>query len=248
MKNASPAVFTSKRVNFWSSPRNISTALMYSFAQHPDFSVVDEPLYAHYLTRQPTEAVHPGREDILSAQNKDGAAVVAEMLTHNYGTPAVLFKQMTHHLIHLDRNFLKEMDNVLLIRNPRAILSSFSKVVTEVTAEDIGLPQQHRLYQDLLRAGRPPAVVDATRLLKAPRTVLEKLCAFLDVPWTDSMLSWPAGPRPEDGVWAPYWYANVHRSTGFQPFVEKQYALSAPLEAIARTCMPLYQKLLDNAL
>jgi len=248
VKNAPTPISTSKRVNFWSSPRNISTALMYSFAQRSDFRVVDEPLYAHYLTHQPTDAVHPGRKDILDTQNNDGTAVVNKMLTHHYGTAAVLFKQMTHHLVNLDHAFLRQMDNVLLIRNPRAILSSFSKVVTEVTAEDIGLPQQYRLYQELLWAGCPPAVVDATRLLQDPRTVLGKLCLYLGIPWQDSMLSWPAGPRPEDGVWAPYWYSNVHRSTGFQPFVEKEYKLSDPLEAIARNCLPLYQELLDNAL
>ena len=37
------------RIQLWSGPRNVSTALMYSFAQRPDTRVVDEPLYAHYL-------------------------------------------------------------------------------------------------------------------------------------------------------------------------------------------------------
>jgi len=36
------------RINLWSSPRNVSTALMYSFAQRLDTTVVDEPLYAYY--------------------------------------------------------------------------------------------------------------------------------------------------------------------------------------------------------
>ena len=37
------------RICLWSGPRNVSTALMYSFAQRPDTRVVDEPLYGHYL-------------------------------------------------------------------------------------------------------------------------------------------------------------------------------------------------------
>lgn len=28
------------------------------------------------------------------------------------------------------------------------------------------------------------------------------------------MLSWRAGPKPYDGVWAPWWYAGTHKSTG----------------------------------
>ena len=38
----------SKVICLWASPRNISTALMYSFAQRSDVKVLDEP-YAHYL-------------------------------------------------------------------------------------------------------------------------------------------------------------------------------------------------------
>ncbi len=239
---------TTKRINFWSSPRNISTALMYSFAQRDDMAVVDEPLYAHYLLRQPTDADHPGRTEILASQEGDGALVVKHMLTHDYQSKAVLFKQMTHHLIDLDRSFLKEMDNVLLIRDPRAILNSFSKVVSEVTAEDIGLPQQATLFKELSAAGNPPVVVDAAKLLQDPEGVLRRLCQHLDLPWSPAMLSWQAGARPEDGVWAPHWYTNVHKSTGFLPYQKKEYILSPKLEMIATSCAPVYAMLLAAAI
>ncbi|WP_245748366.1 sulfotransferase-like domain-containing protein [Neolewinella agarilytica] len=238
---------TTQRINLWSSPRNISTALMYSLANHPDIRVVDEPLYAHYLIHQRTEAKHPGKEEILASQPNDGTEVVRSMLTADFEKPIVIFKQMTHHLIELDRAFIGEMHNVLLIRNPRAILASFSKVVDEVTAEDIGLPQQYELFQSLRASGRGVAVLDARKLLEDPRGVLSRLCANLGIQFNESMLSWPAGARVEDGVWAKYWYANVHKSTGFQPFVPKEYSLTPALETIARSCEPLYQEMLAQA-
>ena len=34
------------RIALWSGPRNVSTALMYSFRQRPDTTVIDEPLYS----------------------------------------------------------------------------------------------------------------------------------------------------------------------------------------------------------
>src|ERR687883_192922 len=46
------------KLSVWSGPRNVSTALMYSFRQRPDTLVVDEPLYGHYL--RVTSADHPG--------------------------------------------------------------------------------------------------------------------------------------------------------------------------------------------
>lgn len=241
-------ISTCKRINLWSSPRNISTALMYSFAQRTDARVVDEPLYAHYLLHQTTEADHPGREEILAAQENDGELVVRRLLHHDYGRPAVIFKQMTHHLTQLDTAFLGEMTNVLLIRDPRAILASFSKVVQAVTANDIGIPQQHELFRMLKANGTPPVIVDARRLLLQPKRVLQQLCEHLNLPWEEKMLQWPAGARPEDGVWASHWYTNVHRSTGFQPYVEKEITLSPYLEDIAKECLPLYQELLNAAL
>ena len=222
---------------------------MYSFAQRPDTRVVDEPLYAHYLRHQATAAAHPGRAEILASQEPDGARVVGQLLYAPYdGVETVVFKQMTHHLVELDPDFLGAMKNVLLIRDPRAILASFSKVVADVTAADIGLPQQYALFERLRTTGALHAVVDSRRLLLDPPGQLRQLCAALDLPFYDSMLAWEAGPRPEDGVWAKYWYANVHRSTGFLPYREKTYTLPPALERIALEVAPHYQDLLAAAL
>lgn len=239
---------TQLRINLWSSPRNISTAIMYSFAQREDCRVVDEPLYAHYLLNQPTEAIHPGREEILKSQPHNGEEVVRWMLRHDFGPKAVIFKQMTHHLVALDRDFLPRMINVLLIRDPRAILASFSKVVEAPTAEDVGIPQQMELFRQLKAEGGLAAVVDARKLLLHPRQVMATLCERVGLPFQYNMLSWEAGARPEDGVWAPHWYANVHKSTGFQPYREKTYDLAPALEKIAAQCAPLYEEMLAEAL
>jgi len=239
---------TTKRINLWSSPRNISTALLYSLAQRKDARVVDEPLYAHYLLRQPTAAKHPGRAAIIASQEGDGETVVQRMLGMEYGKPIVFFKQMTHHLVELDLSFLDRMDNVLLIRDPRAILTSFNKVINEVTAADIGIPQQYALFQRLRESGKLAAVLDARLLLKNPVGVLRSLCGRLDIPFSEAMLNWEAGARPEDGVWASHWYANVHRSSGFRPYRKKPFDLSPEMSAIARACQPAYEAMLAVAL
>jgi hypothetical protein len=222
---------------------------MYAFAQRSDTQVVDEPLYAHYLSKTDSEADHPARAAILAAQPQDGRVVVRDFLSPTaYARPVVVFKQMTHHLIELDWDFLAEMQNVLLIRDPRAILASYSQVVHRPTARDIGVPQQYELWQHLKQSGHLHAVLDARLLLQDPPNVLAQLCERLAIPYTDNMLSWPAGPRPEDGVWAPYWYDNVHRSTGFQPYRKRTYGLPPDLAAIATACQPAYQAMLTDAL
>ena len=70
-----------KKICLWSGPRNISTALMYSFSQRDDTRVVDEPLYGHYLLK--TGVRHPGREEIMAAVNCDGNFVMKNLLNLN---------------------------------------------------------------------------------------------------------------------------------------------------------------------
>jgi len=60
------------------------------------------------------------------------------------------------------------------------------------------------------------------------------------------MLSWPAGPRKSDGAWAPAWYANVERSTGFAApasDVAAPIALPPHLQRIADAARPHYERL-----
>jgi hypothetical protein len=57
------------------------------------------------------------------------------------------------------------------------------------------------------------------------------------------MLSWPAGRRETDGVWAKYWYDAVERSTGFEAPSGKEVALASDLEPLAAQCRVFYEEL-----
>jgi len=97
-------------------------------------------------------------------------------------------------------------------------------------------------------AGTPPLVLDSRDVLENPRAMLTVLCAALDVPFSERMLSWPAGPRDSDGVWARYWYDAVQASTGFSPYVSKAHTLPAALEPLAEECLPHYRRLYEQRL
>ena len=68
------------RICLWSGPRNISTALMYSFAQRSDCKVFDEPLYAHYLSKSAARHYHPGAEEVIATMENDGEKVVQDLI------------------------------------------------------------------------------------------------------------------------------------------------------------------------
>ncbi len=226
------------RVAMWSGPRNISTAMMRAWENRPDTVVVDEPLYAAYLVR--TGLDHPGRNEVIASQPTDPDEVV-KMLTSDDSAPVHYAKHMTHHLAEdMSMDWVAQFRNVLLIRDPTEVVASYVRSRESCEPEDIGLLQQARLY-DVLPAGSP--VIDATDFLRDPETHLRWLCDWLDIPFTERMLSWPEGLRDSDGVWAPHWYDAVARSTGFEPWRSREIELSPHDAAVAGACRPAYELL-----
>jgi hypothetical protein len=236
-----------KPICLWSGPRNVSTALMYSFAQRDDMRVVDEPLYGHYL--RVSGADHPGGADVMAAMNCDGDAVMRDLLRQQAEDPSrrLFIKHMAHHLVDLDLDFLRETCNVFLVRDPREMLPSLLIQVPHAQLADTGLHRQWELYADLCAAGQHPAILDSRELLLDPEGVLRQLCEYLGHPFMPSMLEWQPGPRPEDGVWAPHWYHAVHKSTGFSPYKAKT-GFPEHLEPLLAECQPWYDLLFDKAI
>jgi hypothetical protein len=234
------------RLSVWSGPRNVSTALMYSFRQRTDTIVVDEPLYGHYL--RTTGADHPGMGEVLDVMDDDGERVVREVILGPCERRVHFFKNMAHHLPGLDPAFLTSITNVLLIRDPTEMLPSLAKQLSYPTLRDTGLREQAVILDSILASGEEPIVLDARGLLLDPPGILRQTCAGLGIPFEDEMLSWPAGPKPEDGVWAKHWYHNVHASTGFAPYTPPENPFPAHLEPLLEECLPLYKRLQNYAI
>jgi hypothetical protein len=220
---------------------------MYSFAQRDDMRVVDEPLYGHYL--RSSGARHPASDEVMAAMDCDGDRVMRALLHEQTETPLprLFLKHMAHHLVDLDLGFLHQTSNIFLIRSPREMLPSLTVQVPHAALEDTGLRRQWELFEGLRNAGQTPAIVDSRLLLLNPAAILNELCQHLGLSFERRMLSWPAGPRPEDGVWAPHWYHAVHRSTGFAPYRAKKEFPPA-LEPLLEQCQPWYDRLFEHAL
>lgn len=219
----------------------MSTALMYSFARRPDTCVVDEPLYGHYL--RVSGADHPGRDQVMQAMNCDGNAVMRGLLGSARPHVGVLFiKHMAHHLVDLDQSFLRSTHNLFLIRDPKEMLPSLTVQIPNAGLADTGLERQWQIYQDLKTRQQSPAIIDSRQLLLDPAGVITALCQYLDIDFFPGMLSWPAGPIEEDGIWAQYWYHAVHKSTGFANYVAKDH-FPAHLGPLLEQCRPYYEKL-----
>ena len=229
------------RIAMWAGPRNISTTIMRSFENRPDMATVDEPFYACYLSR--SGADHPMREEILAAQPTEWREVIASFdETPPGGEPGLFEKHIAFHFPDdLSIDWLYDHRVFLLIRDPRAMIASYSQKFDDVAPIADSFKVQRRIFNALTERGQPCPVIDSKDVLLNPEGVLRKLCAALDLSFSDKMLSWPKGARASDGVWGSHWYDAVVKSTGFLEYHEKEVTLPPALESVADLCAPQYE-------
>lgn len=238
------------RIAMWSGPRNISTAMMRSFENRPDTSVVDEPFYAAYLKQSGID--HPMRTETLAAYPTDSRAIVESLLGPvPDGRPIFYQKHMTHHMLDgFDRSWISACRNAFLIRAPERVLASYTEKRPDVALADIGFVQQSELFErEADRLGYAPPVIESEDVLTSPREALSVLCKALDIPFTDKMLAWPSGARASDGIWGKVWYDAVERSTGFA--VQKSRPpkpLADEYQRLADQARPHYERLFPHRL
>src|SRR5882724_3968892 len=244
------------RIAMWSGPRNISTAMMRSWGNRPDTVVVDEPFYAFYLKETGTK--HPGVEEVIAQGETDWRKVVeqcrrnASPVEDSPWRARTIFyqKQITHHLLpEISRDWLREVTNCFLIRDPAEVIASYIKKNRDPTVEDVGFVQQAEIF-DFVRSqtGSVPPVIDASDVLRDPERTLRLLCDAIEVEFSDAMLSWPPGPRKTDGIWAKYWYPEVERSTSFQPWRERKIDVPKSLREVHDRCRQIYDQLYQHRL
>ncbi len=231
------------KIAMWSGPRNLSTAMMYSFAARGDCSVWDEPFYAAYLAA--SGSPHPMADAVIKAHETDPVLVAAAC---SAPTPAGFdhhyMKHMPHHMLpDFPLDWAEGCVHAHLIRHPARVLASYSIKHADVTYEEIGFAQQQNFYERF-----PGPVIDSADIRRDPSEMLQRFCAEIGLAYTHRLLSWPSGPKPFDGAWGAHWYNAVHQSTGFA-------SAEGPLPAVApehadlfAQAMPVYEALAARAI
>lgn len=214
---------------------------MYSWRQRADTTVYDEPFYAHYLSLDDRD--HPAAAEVMASQSTDADEVIRDVILGDVPTPVFYIKQMAHHLKGVDRSHLSHTENLILVRHPREMLASLSVQLPHCDLSDTGLTESVELLDAILAEGGDPIVIESQTLLEDPAGVLTAVCGRLGLAFDEAMLSWPAGPKPEDGAWAPYWYDNVHTSTGFAPHRPSGHPVPDRVGPILDEALPLYERL-----
>ena len=233
------------KIACWSGPRNLSTAMMYSFGSRGDCAVWDEPFYAAYLAA--TGLDHPMRAEIIAAGETDPEAVAQACSGSDSPETAHSYqKQMAHHMIEgFPLDWAAGLTNVVLIRHPVRVVASYAAKRQNPAPEDLGAARLRQIHDMLRASGQNPPVLDSADIRADPAAVLEALCDRIGLPWTPRMLVWKLGGRTEDGPWAPHWYGAIHRSKGFAGPEEPLPELGGDMAALAASMMGDYEALAD---
>ena len=236
------------KIAMWSGPRNLSTAMMYSFGNRPDCAVIDEPFYAAYLKL--TGIDHPLRAEILASQSHDPREVARQISGSNPAQKPIFYqKHMTQHMIPgVPRDWMRDVVNVFLIRHPARVIASYAAKRENPTLDDIGFRQQAELFDLVTSWGQTPIVIDSFDIRANPKHMLRKLCAAINLDFRPEMLSWPKGGHPQDGAWAPHWYSAVWNSTGFAGAEGPIPEIPTGLQSVLEAAIPHYKKMTSSRL
>jgi len=223
--------------------------MMRAWGSRADTFVIDEPFYAFYL--RATGKKHPYADEVIASGDTDWRRVIARLTGPiPNGKPVFFQKQMAHHLLpEVNREWLGAVTNCFLIRDPREVISSYTKKREDPALQDLGFAQQVEIF-DLIktRVKATPPVLDARDVLENPERMLRLLCDALGIEFSESMLSWSPGLRETDGIWARHWYGEVAKTTSFQPYHPKEFNVPDHLREIHERCRVLYEKLYEYRL
>ena len=228
-------------IAMWSGPRNISTAMMYSFAARGDCAAWDEPFYAPYL--HASGISHPMGDKIIAAHETDPERVAQDIANpKDTGLDHFYMKHMALHMLpDFPLDWAENCVNVHMIRHPARVAVSYAAKREKPSLDDIAFRQQAEIYEKF-----PGPIIDSHDFREDPKAMLQKLCAMIGLPWRESMLHWEAGPKPYDGIWASHWYGAVHTSTGFGEPEADLPVLEPDMAALADAAMPYYDMLKAN--
>jgi len=139
--------------------------------------------------------------------------------------------------------------HVLLLRDPVAVLSSWG-VNGEVhgntvSIEQVGIVPMLGIYSKRPASKSKMVFLDSDDIVSDPEQTLTALCSELEIPWTTEMLTWESGPHECDGPWAPWWYKDLHKSSGWvqenKMTPQRRYRSVDPIYIDALTAsMPAY--------
>ena len=227
----------------WSGPRNISTALMRSWSSRNDTFISDEPLYAYYLKE--TKLKHPMHLEIINNYPSNYNEIVDYLVGEIPMNKKIWYqKHMAHHILNTKNiQWISRLENCILLRHPKEVISSYTKKNKLNSAKELGYQQQYEIAKYLKKVNKPFIIIDSSNLLENPEKVLKVWCKKIGIKFDKSMLKWHKGHHINDGIWWKIWYDNTIKTTEFQTYEKKDITIENKYDSIYNESMKYFNYL-----
>ena len=233
-----------KPVALWSVPRSLSTAFERVFVERDDFEVLHEPFSSAYY-------YGPDRLSDRYADEEPKSEYSYESVLRDVLRPRerrVFLKDMAYQAKRvLGPEFLSNFSNTFIVRDPKYVITSLSKMWPDYTFEEVGFEQLYWAFRYATEAGEDPVVVDAMTFSENPAGVLAVYCERVGVPFDPGSLSWESGQVDQWEMWDE-WHDKVQHSTGIKPAERKDPVLSGRAQEAYDFCLPYYYHLTAHAI
>jgi hypothetical protein len=232
-----------KPVALWSVPRSISTAFERVFVERDDFEVFHEPFGESYYYSEERLSERYSDEEPRPEDNYEN--VLARLLEPR--EKRVFVKDMAYQAKPLiGSDFISRFRNTFIVRDPKYVIASLSRMWPDFTLEETGFEQLYRLFRYATEA-EDVVVVDAMTFSENPVGVLAAYCEHLEIPFRADSLSWQPGEVREWESWEG-WHEEAQQSTGIKPAERKDPELQPELQEAYEYCLPYYYQLTSRAI
>jgi len=232
-----------KPIALWAVPRSISTAFERYFVERDDFEVLHEPFSASYYYSTDRLSDRYASEEPKAGYDYEN--VLTRILEPRENR--VFVKDMAYHAKPLvGPEFVSRFRNTFIIRDPKYVIASLSRMWPDFTLEETGFEQLYRLFRYATEA-EDVVVVDAMTFSENPVGILAAYCEHLEIPFRTDSLSWQPGEVREWESWES-WHEEAQQSTGIKPAERKDPELPPELREAYENCLPYYYQVAARAI
>lgn len=184
--------------------------------QRGDLTCFHEPfMYDYYVNRKAGHMPH----FTVDPQHPVSYSEIRDHLLTEARQRTCFIKDMSYYVVHritTDRQIAPHLINCFLIRNPLAAITSYAKLDSAITLEEVGLEAQWQHFSQLASQQSTPIVLDADDIRAAPRALISRWWQCIGLPPCDDAFAW-TDATPSDWNQVGSWHRHASDSREIKP-------------------------------
>lgn len=194
----------------------MSTATERIMRERGDLTCFHEPfMYDYYVNRKAGHMPH----FTVDPQHPVAYPDIRDQILSEADKCDCFIKDMSYYVVHqitTDELIAPHLTNCFLIRNPLAAITSYAKLDSAITLEEVGLEAQWQHFSQLCTPQSTPIVLDADDIRAAPRALISAWWQRIGLAPCDDAFAWN-NEIPADWKQVGSWHQHASDSYQIKP-------------------------------